>query len=53
MEHSGLQLGGDPIYDVKHVQAGKLFTSRHSENGPHGVGIQGFCTIGSTIGSER
>lgn len=40
--HSGRQYGGFPIKPVKHEQDGIVSsTTRHSEFGPHGEGVQG------------
>lgn len=39
--HSGLQLGGIPLYSGRHVQTAWPFTSRHLLFGPHGDGEHG------------
>lgn len=44
--HSGLQLGGVPIYSDKQAQEAWPFILRHSEYGPQGDGTQGFSYIG-------
>jgi hypothetical protein len=49
--HSGLQLGGEPMYPDKQEQDGEPPISRHCENGPHGVGWHGsWTTVGSLGG---
>lgn len=45
--HSGLQVGGLPIYPIMQEQTACPFISLHSEFGPHGEGWQGFL-IGIT-----
>lgn len=45
--HSGLQVGGLPIYPLMQEQTAWLFTTRHSLFGPHGDwlhGLTGGCT---------
>lgn len=44
IEHSGLQLGGVPIYVVKQAQDAWPWMSRHSEKGPQGEGAQRFTS---------
>lgn len=51
MTHSGLQLGGVPMYDGRQAHSGLLLTLRHWEFGPHGDGTQG-SDFGSS-GSEK
>lgn len=41
--HSGRQFGGVPKYDGKHEHAGLSLMILHSELGPQGVGMHGFC----------
>lgn len=42
MVHSGRQFGGLPVYCNKQEHDGCPPMSRHSENGPHGDGMQGL-----------
>lgn len=42
LAHSGLQLGGEPIYPEMHAQEGESLTTLHSEFGPQGEGWHGF-----------
>lgn len=43
LTHSGLQLGGTPMYSGKHEQEGLSPDALHWEYGPHGVGWHGFA----------
>lgn len=45
--HSGLQVGGEPIYPIRHVQTAWLLMVLHKLYGPHGEGTQGF--VGGSI----
>lgn len=47
--HSGLQLGGEPVYSGKQEQDGEPFISLHWAFGPQGDGMHGLS--GSTTGS--
>jgi hypothetical protein len=48
MTHSGLQLGGLPMYEGRHEHDGVPPTSRHCELGPHGEGTHGLTYCGGT-----
>lgn len=45
--HSGLHVGGDPIYPGTQEQMAWPLISRHCELGPHGDGWQGLVSIGA------
>lgn len=45
--HSGLHVGGLPMYPVTHVQTAKPLISLHWLFGPHGDGLQGCVVTGS------
>lgn len=50
--HSGLQLGGAPMWSGRQEQAGTPPTSWHSELGPHGDGTQeGGLSVGASTGA--
>lgn len=46
MVHSGLQLGGEPVYSGRHEHDGVPPLSLHCEYGPQGEGTQGFTGAG-------
>lgn len=43
--HSGLQLGGEPIYSGRHAQEGASFITWHTALAPQGDGWHGFSGI--------
>lgn len=45
--HSGLQVGGLPIYPTTHEHTAWLLICRHWEFGPQGDGLHGFVSIGA------
>lgn len=51
VRHSGLQLGGLPVYSGRQVHEGLSPTTRHSEYGPQGDGEHGATLTTSRLGS--
>lgn len=54
--HSGLQLGGEPMYPCKQEQAGFGPLAWHCEFGPHGEGwhgSRGLSTGVTTTGAKK